>query len=168
MAWDFLLDEDSNDLRLDRSEISTTSSKQQLLRQRMAITMKMWRGEWFWNALFGIPYRQVFFSRKIAKEQVDAVFLSVINSFDEVNYIDEFASEVNANDRSYSLYFHVYTDVGEDKFYVRLGGPIESIEYDASTIGDAVICPAGVLDIDLANAHYKLINIDIPTTINWT
>lgn len=167
MAWDLKLSETTNDLQFDRSEISTTDSKQELLRQRISITIKTWLEEWFWNSKFGIPYRQVLFSQKISKEQVDAIFLSTVTSFDEVIYIQEFTSEVNTATRTYDLLFHVYTDQGEDAFYIRLGGPNAKIDYTDTTASQAIICPAGTLSVEFANLQYKLVNIDIPLTIPW-
>ena len=52
---DLLIDEATHDLVIDQGFLAYTTDLE-LIRQRLEITLKAYKGEWFANALYGVPY----------------------------------------------------------------------------------------------------------------
>ena len=52
---DLLIDPVTHDLVIEEGFLSYTTDLE-LIRQRLEITLKTYRGEWFPNALYGVPY----------------------------------------------------------------------------------------------------------------
>lgn len=129
MSYDFALDTETNDLILTNNLFEVTNTNENLLRQRLGITLKAWVGEWFLNESFGIPYRQKIFAGVVSKEEVDAEFLNVISAYEEVNFITSFSSTTDSATRSYSLTFTVNTDEGEETFALFIKSPWEEVVY---------------------------------------
>lgn len=160
MAFDFKLDDITNDIAFEDSEIKFTETKPELLRQRISITLRTWLEEWFLNLAFGIPYRQKIISGNVSKEEVDSEFLNAINSYDDVNYIVSFSSVADPSTRSYTLEFIVNTDEGDTEFLLFAAPPGVEIVYPPSS-DTSIKIPSG-LTIDDANRFYEFIHIEFP------
>lgn len=101
---DILLDQRTTDISIVDGDIVLTTLNSELLRQRIAIRLNTWLGEWALNTQQGIPYRQTIFNGRIRnKEQLDALYLNQINSIEEINEIVDFESEYDRTRRTYTI-----------------------------------------------------------------
>lgn len=166
MAIDLLLDSDTNDLILKDGEFQYTTSKLQLLRQRMEITFKTFVNEWFADVTFGGVDRDIVLGKVGSKGAVDAWFINVINSFEDVLEIAEFKSTLDAINRTYSLTFIVLTDEGEQRFFIVAGPPNIEVEYPFQS-QEALGLDCGLPAPLDSNELYEFIHIEWPTTASW-
>lgn len=82
-----------------------TSTPTETVGQRLKILLQSWKGEWFWDTEYGIPYYQDILAKKTTKSRVDLIFNQKILSEPGVKEITYFKSTfVN---RQYSLTFKV-------------------------------------------------------------
>lgn len=129
MAFDLYVDKDTNDLVYENGTIRLTSTKPELLRQRLSDAFKTWRGEWFNNTEYGAIDKEVLFVHGITKAEVDSWFKTIVNSFEEVNSITSWESEIDPINRAYELTYVVKTDYGNVAGYTTTERPDVSIEY---------------------------------------
>lgn len=166
MAYDLLLNED-NDIFIQNGDFVLTSSNGQLLKQRMEITFHTLVGEWYLNTEFGTYNIDLFTNKKLTKAQMDSYFINIIKSFPEVERLLEYVGEFNAFTREYSLRFRVKA-LGEtlNVEFSLLPPGVETL-YEET---DYKFPPKGcdIADVQEANDFYKLIHIDIPTTLSWS
>ena len=121
---DFLTDEENEDIIMsDTGEFQFTSTIQESLAQRLGIRLQTWQGTWAYNTTFGTPYTQSILFDSNTKEEVDSIFVSVINQEDDVTSIRNLKSSKDNGSR-------VYT--------------IDSVE---------VLTPEGLVDIPVANPN---------------
>jgi len=90
------------------------STFQELVQQRLSIKLKTFKGEWFLDTFFGIPYRDTGDGKSIigkgfTKRDTDAVYIAAINEDVDVEGIQYFASVYNPLQRAYDLVFEVRT-----------------------------------------------------------
>ena len=112
MAQDFFIDAATNDWFLvDGTTIRLCESKQELIRQQLAINLRMIRGEWFANTNYGIPYFTSVYGKN-TQDEVDLIFKSAIRNTDGVLAITRFSSSIDKQTRKYTLVFSVQTEVG--------------------------------------------------------
>lgn len=91
------------------------ATKQELVKQRLQIKLKTFKGEHFLNTSFGIPYRdtgdgKAIVGKGLTKKDIDAIYVATINEDVDVNSIEYFYSEYTPIQRSYNLSFEVKTD----------------------------------------------------------
>ena len=111
---DLLMDiDDARDLVFQNGNCPVTSFPVQAVAQRLFIRLRTFKGEWFYNTVYGVPYFQRIFT-KTTKGAVDAIFQDQILSETGVKRITEFSSSLNAANRRYSLSFRVLTTDGEE------------------------------------------------------
>ena len=112
MAQDFYIDPATNDWALTGgTTIRMCESFEELTRQRLQITLSMFRGEWFADTNFGVPYFQSVFGKNTLFE-VDAIIKSQIRSVEGVIKILEFNSSLDKQIRKYTATFSVLSDQG--------------------------------------------------------
>lgn len=103
----------AGDIEVDTSgKIELLSTIQQAVRQRLDIQHKTWQGEWYLDTTYGIPYRQSILGKGLSKAEVDALYLTVIDSDPDVISIRYFESTYTPLDRLYSLQYEVLTADG--------------------------------------------------------
>lgn len=160
--FDLYIDPLTGDLAIEDGDFKTTSSKKEFLRQRMQITFNTYVGEWFLNTSFGGINKAILFRKGATKEEIDAWFISVIRSFDEVEQIYRFDSEINT-DRSYTLNFSVKTSEDIYPFYITALRPDVEVLYPEPSVNDptALSCISDVTT-EMADAFYKFIHITSP------
>jgi hypothetical protein len=111
---DLLMDIDNTrDLVFVNGACPVTTYPVQAVAQRLFIRLRTFKGEWFYNIVYGVPYFQRIFT-KTTKSAVDAIFQDQILSEAGVKRITEFSSNLNAANRKYSLSFRVITTDGEE------------------------------------------------------
>lgn len=154
----------NNDLDISSDDFSFTTDDIYTFRQRLSIFLQTWVDEWFWNVSFGIPYRQTVMRKGTTKEEIDAIFIAAINSYDEVKSILNFSGVVDRNLRTYSLNFYVDTDFGKQRIYLSIG------KKKSESLTSAVIeetCIYGTIGNESSSEFYRLLNVSLPTEIPW-
>lgn len=111
---DLLMDIDNaRDLVFSNGKCPVTSFPVQVVAQRLFIRLRTFKGEWFFNTVYGVPYFQRIFT-KTTKGAVDAIFQDQILSETGVKRITEFSSSLNSTNRRYTLSFRVLTTDGQE------------------------------------------------------
>lgn len=167
MAFDLALDNDGKDIVLEKGKIATTSSVKQLLKQRMYITFRTLRGEWFRNVNFGAYNRELFFNGNATESSINAFFITLINSFPEVETLKIFEGEFLRETRSYRITFAVDTIEGtQGNYTVDLVPPGIEVPYpDPTNVLSQDACE--VPEISTANQYYEYLNITMATDERW-
>ena len=129
-----LLSEDTEDLLVLNGDLILSTDSTTALRQRIQITLNAWLGEWKLNTDFGIPYRQVIFNKGASKVIVDTIFLAKISEFEEVESIEDFASEYNSQTRKYEVIRLVVKTTTVFNPTVTKSQPDTDTEYQPSSI----------------------------------
>ncbi len=81
--------------------------------QSVEIRMRAFRGEWFLDRTFGLPWFQsVLGGKMISSAEYDAVVKATILEVEEVNRITSFSSEFDRANRKYSVEFVADTIYG--------------------------------------------------------
>lgn len=83
----------------------TTQPYTQKVGQRLKIRLLTFKGEWYYNTEYGVPYWQSILGRKISKAKVDIIFQQKILEEQGVQEIVTFTSTLE--NRKYSLSFSV-------------------------------------------------------------
>ena len=81
---DLALDPVTGDLVFANRDLATLSGAE-LVQQRLAITPKMFKGEWFLDADAGIPYFQEILKKGVATTVVDAILRKAVLDTEDVN-----------------------------------------------------------------------------------
>lgn len=90
----------------------TTQSRVDVVAQRLLILLSTFRGEWFLDTEYGIPYFQSILGMKTSKSAVDLIFQKAILAENGVRELTFFESTfVN---RQYSMTFRVKVTTGEE------------------------------------------------------
>ena len=160
--FDLLLDESTNDLILENNDLVLTSTNQEALRQRLSIHLLMYRGEWFLNTEFGVPYMQQLIGIARTKETIDAVLRSEIALETTEDLIGNFTSTYdNTDTRRYTLSFDVYT-ANETLSVSVNSNPATEWVYPVPAPNDPNVSCDEVITI--ANDLYDFVNYDLPET----
>lgn len=174
MLFDFLLNQETNDLVLDSTgDLVFTQTRQESLRQRLGIVLRAFREEWFINSSFGVPYKQSIIGIAKSKTEVDAILLSVINrQLDVGQTLKSFNSVFDRKTRIYHLNFTVSTPEGTIPVAFNLN-PYQEFNYPApSDRGTGQACSSDI-EIGAINELYEHINYelalqDFTWKNNWT
>jgi len=167
MAYDLLLYPEGQDLALSKGKFAVTHTVKELLRQRMYITFRTFKGEWFLNNNFGSYDRELFLNKKVTKDAIDSYFISIINGFPEVDQLRSFEGRYDAATRVYSMTFVVRAEDETGVYKIDLTPPGVEVDYPN---------PSGILDIeaecdfpdvDFTNAYYEYLNITLATDKRW-
>lgn len=89
----------------------TTQPLTQTVAQRLKIRLLTFKGEWFVNTIYGIPYYQELLGKKPSKSRVDRIFQQEILAEQGVREITYFNSTFDK--RQYSLEFRVKVSTGD-------------------------------------------------------
>jgi len=162
MPWDFKLDKDTNDIVIDRFDIAFTSSKEELLRQRISITLKTWLEEWFFDTTFGLPYRQKILGGKITRAEIDALIISKILEYEDVKEVYSFTSELDKRNRYYDAIFRLRTVTGNEAFYLRAAQYDQGVVYPDPPPPPPYVCEFATINAELSNEFYTFINVTLP------
>ena len=110
---DLELDPTTHDIFVSIKDLSIIQDTTDAIVQRLRIRLKFFRGEWFLNKLFGVPYHQRVFNKSITKSQADGIFRSEILSTPGVVEIITFTSTLNNSSREYTLSFSCRASTGD-------------------------------------------------------
>jgi hypothetical protein len=96
----------------------TTQSRVDVVAQRLLILLSTFRGEWFLDTEYGIPYFQSILGMKTSKPAVDLIFQKAILAENGVRELTFFESTfVN---RQYSMTFRVKVTTGEESGLITI------------------------------------------------
>lgn len=110
---DIELDPDTNDIFVTDKDLALIEDTTDAIVQRIRVRLKFFKGEWFLNKLFGVPYHQRIYDKGITQSQVDGIFRSQILATPGVIEIVTFSSNFNTATREYDLEFSCRASTGE-------------------------------------------------------
>lgn len=147
----------NNDLVLSDGDLTLTTTKTEIAAQTLGITLKTYRGEWFLNSQFGVPYLQEIVGVAKKKEVVDRIFLAEIANNIYVDNINSYTSYFDRDERYYSM--NVTVTVGADTVTsVFNTQPSEEFIYPESGDDNASITCEAFEIVDSSNRLYRFIN----------
>lgn len=115
---DFLFDEDGKDILLVNNRVVLNKDPKTLLKQKILITLRTFRGEWFENILFGIPYLknennvQQILSKGGARIADMEIKRAILETEGVVSVID-YSSQYDRKTRALSISFTAFGENGE-------------------------------------------------------
>lgn len=104
---DILLDPRTNDVVYVNGGAPVTRSQQNVVAQRLKITLQTFLGEWFLNLDTGIPYFQQILNKVRSKSTVDAIFQQAILNDPGVIEMISYQSSLDSAARGFELSFAV-------------------------------------------------------------
>ena len=119
MAFVDLLLDGSGDLDLTNGQLSLTPDLQTVIRQKVQITLRAFRGEYFADTNLGVPYLEndnnsvQLLGDRIPKDIFDTYTREAILSVDGVVSITEYSSEVNNTGESLTIEFSAQIESGD-------------------------------------------------------
>lgn len=108
---DILLDENHDAVFNNGPPIMTKGSSEEIA-QRLRIKLLSFKGEWFHNTAYGVPYRQEILGHKVVKSKIDRILQEAILAETGVREITYFNSSIVH--RTYSLKFSVRDSSGNN------------------------------------------------------
>ncbi len=106
----------NGDIEVDNNgKMLLLATKQELVKQRLQIKLKTFKGEYFLDTSYGIPYRdtgdgKAIIGKGLTKKDIDAIYIATINTDQDVNSIEYFYSEYDSPQRYYNVSFEVKVD----------------------------------------------------------
>ena len=110
---DLLLTDGSHDLVIVNGDLVVIPFIEDSTAQRLKIRLLTFKGEWFLNTDFGVPYYQTVFKKITTKGQVDSVFRTQILDTPDVETITAFESIFDVASREYTVTFSCRVTSGE-------------------------------------------------------
>lgn len=147
----------NNDLIMDDGDLVLTTTRTEIAAQTLGITLNTYRGEWFLNTNFGVPYLQEIIGVARKKDIVDRIFLAEIAKNVYVDTINSYKSAYDMDQRYYSM--TVMVTVGADTVTSIFNTqPSEEFIYpEAGEDNAAIICEAYSI-VENSNRLYRFIN----------
>lgn len=114
MATDIYIHETSHDLVIDEDtkELRLTANLEELTRQRLAINLKLFQGEWYADINLGTPYFQEIYGKN-TKVAADLAIKDVILSTDGIVTLNTYSSSIDKTTRKLTVSFTCTTESGE-------------------------------------------------------
>lgn len=113
---DLYINPQTGDLDLTNGQLRFTANNAELTRQRIAITLNTYRGEWFLNILEGIPYLEnpdnpIQLIGKARKADFDSYIKQAVLAKPFVRRINQYTSTLNPYTSELSIYIAI--DAGD-------------------------------------------------------
>ena len=114
---DILLDTLTNDLIVEGGQITLIDNREELARQRLLITLRTFRGEWFKNINFGVPYiendnNKIALLGKSSKRLLDIELQRQILDIEDIESIEDYTSVLDTISREIVVTFSAVTKSG--------------------------------------------------------
>jgi hypothetical protein len=109
---DIRINFDTRDIDVVNGSMSLTESDDEALQQRLFIKLQIFKGEWFMDTEFGVPYYQNVLGQKSSLDAVNAIMVDQILSTDGVASLSHFNVTFDAPTRDYRLNFGVKSTQG--------------------------------------------------------
>lgn len=104
---------DMHDLEFVNGGCPTTKGRTDNVEQRLYIKLRTFKGEWYLNEEYGVPWMEEVLGIKVRKSTVDMIIQKAILEETGVERITHFSSTMSdSKTREYSCNFSVRTDEG--------------------------------------------------------
>lgn len=118
---DILFDQELNDIAIEDGDLVYINLKELEAQQAVAITLRTFRGEWFANVNFGVPYlsndnNEIQLLGGKDKGLLDGYLRAAILSNDEILSIISFSSSINQASGKYTVAATLQIEGGEIEF----------------------------------------------------
>ena len=110
---DIALDLTTQDIEVFGTDLRVLSEQSEATTQRLKIRLLFFRGEWFLNIDYGIPYYEEIYTKNVTQAAVDNIFRDQILDTEGVTSITSFESTFDKGSRAYSLTFSCLAESGE-------------------------------------------------------
>lgn len=107
---DLELDVNEHDLLITNGDLSLLNSDAKVSRQRLHINLLFFRGEWFLDLDYGVPYFQTILKKGATKTLVDNIIRQVIRDSYKIENIIRFESELQDSTYTVSIFEALTTD----------------------------------------------------------
>lgn len=140
------------------------ATKQELVKQRLQIKLKTFKGEWWLDTTYGIPYRdtgdgKAIIGKGFTKKDIDAVYIAAINEDIDVNSINYFHSEYNSMQRIYNVSFEVRTS---DELLTSLSAATKPWEEETYTFYPNILSSSCNIDFnDWVTELHPIVHTDL-------
>ena len=91
---DLELDEITHDLVIENGDLKLLNSEAQVSKQSLKINLLFFKGEWFLDLEYGIPYFQSILKKRTTKNVADALIKLAIRNSYRIESVEEFESEI--------------------------------------------------------------------------
>ena len=114
---DLFIDSSTNDLLIEDGQLSLADSREELARQRLLITLRTFKGEWFKNINFGVPYiinenNKIELLGKSSKRLLDIELQQQILGVEDIVSIEGYTSVLDTTNRDITVEFSAITESG--------------------------------------------------------
>ena len=111
----------SGDIVVDPFDLQLNEQGLEAVAQRLLITLKTFRGEYFLNTEFGAPWYQTILRKNVSKGLIDTQLREVIAAVPGVLQIVEYQSTIQAAIRQLNVTFRVRVDEGTIDVVIDVG-----------------------------------------------
>ena len=133
------------DIVIDPFDIQLNEVGLEAVAQRIAITLRAFKGEYFLNTEFGTPWYQTVLRKGVSKNLIDGQLRSVITSVEGVLQLIEYSSEISTVARLLTVNFKARVDDGVlDVAFGSSGVVISTGDRILLESGDALLLEDGV------------------------
>lgn len=157
--FDLYLDPIDNDYVYENGTFLTVNDIRAACRQRLFLRLNTWRGEWFLNTEYGVPYLQSILRKNVNKVDIDSIFIAEINNEPLVARIVSFQTELNKENRTYSGTLIV--EVAEGDVINESSIPPNAELIYTRPDNTVATTPCEIVDIESANRLYAHINFNM-------
>ena len=109
---DLLIDQEVGDLVFANGYTLTTSDEANVVAQRIYIHLRTFKGEWFMDTPYGVPWFEIFGKKNITKGYVDRILQEEVYKVEGVREVVDWESSLNNQSRNYQVTFSVRTERG--------------------------------------------------------
>lgn len=95
----------NHDLSLSDNSLSLTSEGDESIAQRLKIRLWAFKGEWFWNTNFGVPYFQEVFVKGATVDDLEDIFKKQILQCPGIINLNSFEMNVDTSSRKITIGF---------------------------------------------------------------
>lgn len=152
----------------NRGKMLLLATKQELVKQRLQIKLKTFKGEWWLDTSFGIPYRdtgdgKAIVGKGLTKKDIDSIYIAAINEDQDVNSIEYFYSEYNSMQRIYNVSFEVRTS---DELLTSLSAAMKPWEEETYSYNSTILSSSCNVDFsDWATELHPIVHTDLEAAL---
>lgn len=110
---DLELDLESHDLVIDNGDLNLLNKEQRVAQQSLKINLLFFKGEWFVDLEYGVPYFQSILRKGVSKNLVDSIIQQTIRQSYNIDSITDFKSEIINKEEYVITIFEATTTSGE-------------------------------------------------------
>lgn len=164
---DFYIDPDTLDYVYDENTgtFKMVEDTRVAARQRIYTRLSAWMGEWIYNTEYGVDYKNSVIKQGVTKAELDTIFLDTIYEEDLVESIDNYSSEIDTQERTYTFSAKVLVSIDDIVNEVSIL-PTDEWEYTYSENTITATCVTEY--IETSNKLYVYVNTTLPLSKQWS